>query len=272
MAGRIPWGRVLAEGAVIVVSILLAFSIDAWWARLGERSQERVALDGLEADFTGYLEILEGVRASNERRAAAARVLVGLAGPHPSGVDEDEVHGLLGQIVIYRSIILPAGTLGSLLETDGLSLISDPAVRLELVAWTRVLDLAGERNDYLVEQARELDAFLKPRYPMDGILRRAEAQILEVPLDEAMTETRFPARVASLLSDQEFANHIAFAEDASVLLIDSVDQLAEEAARVLALVRAGRESGSKEDSVPGPRGSSMTAPSSLARLATGVGA
>lgn len=241
MAGRIPLGRVLAEGAVIVVSILLAFSIDAWWARLGERRQEQTALAGLEADFTGYLEVLAGVRGANERRAAAARVLVGRSGPAPVGVDEDEVHALLGRVVVYRSIILPAGTLGSLLETDGLSLISDPALRSGLVAWTRVLDVAGERNDYLVEQSRQLDAFLKPRYPMDGILRRAQAAILEVPLEEGMTETRFPVDVAALLSDQEFANHIAFAEDASVLVIDSVDQLTEEAARVLALVRAGRE-------------------------------
>ena len=28
---QIPWRRILIEGAVIVVSILLAFSIDTWW-------------------------------------------------------------------------------------------------------------------------------------------------------------------------------------------------------------------------------------------------
>jgi len=29
------WGRVVAEGLLIVLSILLAFGIEAWWGRLG---------------------------------------------------------------------------------------------------------------------------------------------------------------------------------------------------------------------------------------------
>ncbi len=31
MTRQIPWLRVFAEGVVIVVSVLLAFGIDAWW-------------------------------------------------------------------------------------------------------------------------------------------------------------------------------------------------------------------------------------------------
>ena len=42
MSRPIPWLRVFAEGAVIVVSILLAFGIDAWW----EGRQERASLIG----------------------------------------------------------------------------------------------------------------------------------------------------------------------------------------------------------------------------------
>jgi hypothetical protein len=45
-ARKIPWGRILAEGILIVVSILLAFSIEAWWARRGERRDEVDALWG----------------------------------------------------------------------------------------------------------------------------------------------------------------------------------------------------------------------------------
>jgi len=34
------WARVLAEGSAIVVSILLAFGIQAWWEERQERTEE----------------------------------------------------------------------------------------------------------------------------------------------------------------------------------------------------------------------------------------
>ena len=41
---NIHWPRILAEGAVIVISILLAFWIDAWWDRQQDAAQEKVLL------------------------------------------------------------------------------------------------------------------------------------------------------------------------------------------------------------------------------------
>ncbi len=40
----IPWPRILAEGVAIVLSILLAFGIQAWWEGVQEREEEQVAL------------------------------------------------------------------------------------------------------------------------------------------------------------------------------------------------------------------------------------
>jgi hypothetical protein len=42
MSRQFPSLRVLAEGVVIVGSILLAFGIDAWWEGRQERQAERV--------------------------------------------------------------------------------------------------------------------------------------------------------------------------------------------------------------------------------------
>jgi hypothetical protein len=58
---NIPWKRLTAEGAAIVVSILLAFWIDAWWDDRAERTLVRESLEAievelLEADF-GYLNV-----------------------------------------------------------------------------------------------------------------------------------------------------------------------------------------------------------------------
>ena len=48
----IPWPRILAEGGAIVVSILLAFGIQAWWEGREEEQRRQALLRGLAADFT----------------------------------------------------------------------------------------------------------------------------------------------------------------------------------------------------------------------------
>lgn len=45
------WARVLAEGSAIVVSILLAFGIQAWWEERQERTEEAELLSRLHAEF-----------------------------------------------------------------------------------------------------------------------------------------------------------------------------------------------------------------------------
>src|SRR3970040_2213054 len=55
----IPWTRLLAEGAMIVVSILLAFAIDAWWDSAQERSKEDSYLRQLASDLESTLANIE---------------------------------------------------------------------------------------------------------------------------------------------------------------------------------------------------------------------
>ena len=47
----IPWKRLVVEAAAIVVSILLAFGIDAWWDARNDVVEEREILIGLEIEF-----------------------------------------------------------------------------------------------------------------------------------------------------------------------------------------------------------------------------
>ena len=62
----ISWPRIIAEGVAIVASILIAFSIDAWWTERQAREQERNVLTNLLGEFT-RLENAE-TRASKRKR------------------------------------------------------------------------------------------------------------------------------------------------------------------------------------------------------------
>ena len=48
---EIPWLRMFVEGTAIVVSILLAFAIAAWWEGRGQLQEEQSILIGLQAEF-----------------------------------------------------------------------------------------------------------------------------------------------------------------------------------------------------------------------------
>lgn len=73
---NIPWGRISAEGAAIVVSILLAFTIDAWYDRFVERRtaagyEQRllVELEGVRTDLELLVRTLHRAIAYSEEAA-----------------------------------------------------------------------------------------------------------------------------------------------------------------------------------------------------------
>jgi len=233
MSERVPWSRVAVEGVVIVGSILLAFAIDAWWGQVGRAEEERVAFVGLETDFSGYIDALARIRNNNERRIGAARRIMDATGSAHAPLSTAELQSDLAVVVMYTPINLQPGTLRSLLETNRLSWISDAQLRSRLVDWDRHQRFADEANQYMVEQARELDAFLKSRYPMEGILLLTQ----NGQLDVSEANSRFPATAASLLTDVEFANHIAFAADASRVVIRRAEILEGLADEILNLLR-----------------------------------
>jgi hypothetical protein len=55
----IPWKRLSAEGVAIIVSILLAFWIDAWWDGRKDRLEEQEILVGLEIEFVDLRDRLD---------------------------------------------------------------------------------------------------------------------------------------------------------------------------------------------------------------------
>ena len=56
---EIPWPRILAEGTAIVVSILLAFSIEAWWTDRQEQAEQERILLALKKEFETNLATIE---------------------------------------------------------------------------------------------------------------------------------------------------------------------------------------------------------------------
>lgn len=64
----IPWKRISAEGLTIVVSIILAFSIDAWWDERQERRDEIEILERLLMELSVNIERIDRVMVNRARK------------------------------------------------------------------------------------------------------------------------------------------------------------------------------------------------------------
>jgi len=73
---EIPWPHILAEGVVIIASILLALATDAWWDGVQERAEEREILSSLRAEFEANQEVLARTAGIHRRALGAMQDIV----------------------------------------------------------------------------------------------------------------------------------------------------------------------------------------------------
>jgi len=142
---RIPWARLLAEGTAVVISILLAFAIDAWWDRRAETIQATAVLRGLHADFRDSQRHLEQWLTGNRKIQRGTAILL-------EKIRSAEHNSLVP--VTAEMILAPIGaptydpttsTLDAVLATGRLDLIENDELRDELALWRQ--QLADTRED-----------------------------------------------------------------------------------------------------------------------------
>lgn len=143
-----PWRRLIAEGVVIVLSILLAFGVDAWWDGHRERVQEDTLLSNLLAGFEASRPDLI-VRLDGARRMAAGnaafRDLVGVGdGPVLASVPDSFVLAVIGSPTYDAT----TNALDAAVASGQIEIIRNEAIRAELANWRR--SLADTREDELL--------------------------------------------------------------------------------------------------------------------------
>jgi hypothetical protein len=130
---QIPWRRILVEGAVIVVSILLAFSIDAWWNIRIEQQREREQLVSMRAEFQAGLSGLDEVLNSVQGHAENVDSFIALlkaAGDEPALIPGS----LLGSAITWRTSDVSSSTLDALLASGELNLLRNVKLRASLAS------------------------------------------------------------------------------------------------------------------------------------------
>lgn len=130
-ARSIPWGRISVEAFAIVGSILLAFSIDAWWDGRKDQLEEREILLGLEIEFTDLRERLERwARFNRDGMAFIERYL----SDSVSDMNLEDVESAFAYASI-ANVLDQGGAVDALLASGRLEKIGDREIRARLVKW-----------------------------------------------------------------------------------------------------------------------------------------
>jgi hypothetical protein len=139
--------RLLGEGFVIVVSILLAFGIDALWVQSQMRTEEREALVALETEFEANRsqveEILEGHRMAREH----IETLVRLTEAEIQALSQLEISQIMISTCNPWRFDPVLGTLDALISSGRLGILRHAALREALTTFRNlVADAAGDAD------------------------------------------------------------------------------------------------------------------------------
>lgn len=148
-AQKATWTRILAEGAAIVVSILLAFGIEAWWTDRQERQDEIVVIEALLQEFEAKKLTLKNLERFNENILAATNKLIDASLSLPNhNLTEDTINKQLSYLWWWNApSSWNVAALDAVLAGNGISRISNPRVRILLAQWP-------DRFNFIKETAR----------------------------------------------------------------------------------------------------------------------
>ncbi len=146
------WRRTLIESVAIILSILLAFAIDAGWDAFKERKQERAFLVSLLGDFEETRSRIDASIDRHGRFIALARQLLELYGHDATDLHPEELETMLGAVFFdWESLYLPSGSRDALFASGDIEIISNEELRAMLAAWpSRVAD-AVEDNRWIAD-------------------------------------------------------------------------------------------------------------------------
>jgi len=128
-ARSIPWSRLVAEGAIIVVSILLAFAIDAWWEARGDRVRGQAYLALLASDLRSTLGNNERFGSVADSRSDPALARLVQAYYRPELPPEDSLTLWLNDAVTTSLVQPRLGTAQALVQSGDLALIRSDSVK-----------------------------------------------------------------------------------------------------------------------------------------------
>ena len=165
----LPWRRLAVESTAIILSILLAFAIDASWDEFKERNREEAFLVSLLSDFEEARIRIDDSAARHNAFIVTANELLQFHEAGAASIDPEALAAKLGAVFFdWETLYLPSGSRDALFASDDIEIIGNETLRAMLAAWpSRVADAAEDdsmiANDVMTQMAPYLHHKIRTR-------------------------------------------------------------------------------------------------------------
>lgn len=201
---NVPWKRLFAEATAIVLSILLAFAIDAWWEDRGDRQTELLLLQRLKADFSEINVAIRMIEAEHRETSAACIALMSFpdGASIPSTPDYDRMVALV--FLTSRTFNPGTGAVAAFLNSEGAKLVDNQPLADLLLSWSGLVEELQEEDIFLQQGlADRWIPFLKSKVSIGPYLAVYEEINVGLPEHVSSPNPRYP-----LVVDSDFVNNV----------------------------------------------------------------
>jgi len=148
MAAKIAWPRVLVEGAVIVGSILLALSLEAWVADREVRREVSADLEGIAGELESNLRLLDFDLDLLSRTVAATGSLAASLNEDPDApfVTVSDTVAAMARLV-SPTLVASVGGVEALMASGRLAAVRSPDLRRRLAGLSSLVEKLTEGED-----------------------------------------------------------------------------------------------------------------------------
>ncbi|HSM03478.1 MAG TPA: hypothetical protein VK858_02605 [Longimicrobiales bacterium] len=217
---------------MIVVSILLAFGIDAGWGRYQDREDEREAIAQLRVDFEANAARLDTIRGMHEAALDAAYEFLaraGMGGEPRSEASTAEVVYTSLRAWSYDPVL---GGINSLVQSGRLGLLRNDSLRVAVAGWPDIVeDLSG---DELMEHRNTFEEWA-PHLVSEGAMYdvlRAAGKIQRLDVEPASDRSE-------LLSDPVLVQWMSWRVNGLENVLPEITTVEESIRRILELLESG---------------------------------
>lgn len=149
----LSWGRLVLQSLAVILSILIAFALDAWWDGAQEAEQEREILRQLEVEVTATIAEIQDLQGSLEGWMSWLDPEAGL-----QNLDDEDAETMartLNALVATPTVNPPTGVYSSVIESGRTRLIRNEELLAKLSGWgdmlQRIKTREAQANDFVWE-------------------------------------------------------------------------------------------------------------------------
>ena len=202
----------LAEALTITVSILLAFSIDAWWDGVQEVNLDRVHLASVLRELETTSELLDDAIRLHAFTMARAEAVLEMTSTGELVGPAKDLDGLINDLFNSYQINAPTGALRAATLSGTIARIQDQELKSLLLGWEGLIDDLLEEEVNGFENAATFTRWLGERASLHGPSSILDKNISGEKVDEqashALPPSRHTAGIETLLDDMAFENQI----------------------------------------------------------------